>query len=320
VNTATALDLASGASGSDADADVRLAQSGLRILKTDGSATYAPGGTATYAITVTNNGPSSAGNVTVTDALPQGVTLAASASCAANGAASCGVVSGLAGATVMSVTGAAIAAGAGNSLSISVPVRFASSMRTDPLVNTASASANGASPVSASDSDARAGQAVIAVTVTDNATEYLPGETGTYMIRITNIGPSDAAGVSLVDNLPAGVTLAGPPACSTEGAAACGALTGAGGGNVVTLDGGAIAAGAANAIVVVVPVRFALGLAVDRLVNAVSASASGSAPASGTDIDVRNAPPPAREIPVDRPLALVLLIAAIALVRVARRR
>ena len=320
VNTATALDLASGASGSDADADVRLAQSGLRILKTDGSATYAPGGTATYVITVTNNGPSSAGNVTVTDALPQGVTLAASVSCAANGTASCGVVSGLAGATVMSVTGAAIAAGAGNSLSISVPVRFASSMRTDPLVNTASASANGASPVSASDSDARAGQAVIAVTVTDNATEYLPGGTGTYMIRITNIGPSDAAGVSLVDNLPAGVTLAGPPACSTEGAAACGALTGAGGGNVVTLDGGAIAAGAANAIVVVVPVRFALGLAVDRLVNAVSASASGSAPASGTDIDVRNAPPPAREIPVDRPLALVLLIAAIALVRVARRR
>ena len=47
----------------------------LSLAKTSDAASAAVGGTVTYTITVTNNGPESAGGVTVTDTLPAGVTL-----------------------------------------------------------------------------------------------------------------------------------------------------------------------------------------------------------------------------------------------------
>src|ERR1019366_7479216 len=50
--TATATDLLSGAIGSGTDSDARSPQVSLAVTKTDGSATYTPGGTATYTVTV----------------------------------------------------------------------------------------------------------------------------------------------------------------------------------------------------------------------------------------------------------------------------
>jgi len=44
------------------------------ITKDDGSTTYTPGETATYVITVTNNGDADAENILVQDTLPDGVT------------------------------------------------------------------------------------------------------------------------------------------------------------------------------------------------------------------------------------------------------
>src|SRR5439155_1580230 len=96
------------------DTDALASQVTLVVAKTDGSATYTPGGTATYTVTITDGGLSDATNVTVSDALPAGVTLTASASCVANGSASCGTVTGLVGQTSFGTTGAEIAAGTGN--------------------------------------------------------------------------------------------------------------------------------------------------------------------------------------------------------------
>lgn len=47
----------------------------LSITKDDGSATYTPGGTTTYTIVVTNNGPDDVAGVTIADDLPDGVTM-----------------------------------------------------------------------------------------------------------------------------------------------------------------------------------------------------------------------------------------------------
>jgi uncharacterized repeat protein (TIGR01451 family) len=173
--------------------------------------------------------------------------------------------------------------------------------------------------VTATDSDARSGSASIAVTVTDNAVDYVPRGSGTYVIRITSTGLAAATGVSLVDALPPGVTLASAATCSVQGNATCGAIAGTVGGSVITLSGATIPAGAGNAIVVTVPVHFAATVTASPLVNTVSASVSGGAPAGAMDTDVRAAPPAARAIPVDHPAALLLLVAAIALLRMARR-
>ena len=68
-----------------------------------------------------------------------GVTLAANATCSANGTSSCGTVTGTTGQTTLGATGAHIVPGGANSIVFLVPVSFAAGMSTNPLVNTASA-------------------------------------------------------------------------------------------------------------------------------------------------------------------------------------
>src|SRR5207344_1218970 len=48
----------------------------LSVTKADGSATYTPGGSTTYTIVVTNNGPSFVTGASVTDTLPATITSA----------------------------------------------------------------------------------------------------------------------------------------------------------------------------------------------------------------------------------------------------
>jgi uncharacterized repeat protein (TIGR01451 family) len=322
IDAATATDIVSGASGSGSDADALAAQSSLAISKTDDSATYLPGGIASYVIVVTNAGPSDASSVSVVDDLPPGVTLRMNATCTPTGNAACGTVSGTSGDAAAALTGATIAAGAGNQLTLVVPVQFAAQLSADPLVNTASASASGGAAVSASDSDARVsgggGQPALVVSLTDNASTYTPGGTAVYVIRIGNTGSAAATGVSLVDVLPAGVTLSAPPSCNAEGSATCGTLSGALGGGTVTLGGASITAGAGNALIIAVPVRFSATLDADPLVNTVTATSDAGAVAVASDGNVRATEPAARAIPVDHPLALLLLVACIA--QIARRR
>ncbi len=122
------------------DTDTQGSSVTLLLTKTDGSATYTPGATAIYTITVANAGPSNAGSITVTDSLPSGVVLTGSATCTPTGTAGCGAVTGAAGGTVVTATGATIAAGAGNGLTIRVPVRFPLVATPAHLVNTVTAS------------------------------------------------------------------------------------------------------------------------------------------------------------------------------------
>ena len=91
-------------------------QVALAVVKTDGSARYTPGGTATYTVTVTNTGPSDAADVTVSDPSARRRDADRSATCVANGVATCGTVTGSIGETSFGTTGAQVGAGTGNSL------------------------------------------------------------------------------------------------------------------------------------------------------------------------------------------------------------
>jgi hypothetical protein len=91
----------------------------------------------------------------VTDPLPPGVTMRGPATCSASGVAVCGTLSGGTGSTTFAASGAMVAAGAGNVLEYRIPVRFGAGMLADPLVNTATATADGGATASASDSNVR---------------------------------------------------------------------------------------------------------------------------------------------------------------------
>ena len=290
-NTATAIDSLSGATGSGTDSDARSPQVSLAVAKTDGSATYTPGGTATYTVTVTDNGLTDALNVSVADTLPAGVTLTANVTCAPGGGASCGTVTGTIGQTSFSATGATINAGGTGSLVFTVPVAFASNLLDDPLINAATANdlASGATG-SSSDSDVRAAQADLIVTKTDGSATYTPGSTATYTIVVTNAGPSDTTNTIVSDPLPLGVTLTNNAMCVAAGSANCGAVTGATGQSSFGATGAAIAAGAGNSLTFTSPVAFASNMTTDPLVNTVTVTDPASAsPATGSDSDTLNA-------------------------------
>src|SRR5262249_43798429 len=65
----------------------------LKITKTDGQASYAPGGVLTYTITVTNQGPNSVTGETVTDSFPADLG-SISWTCTASLGSACGSTSG----------------------------------------------------------------------------------------------------------------------------------------------------------------------------------------------------------------------------------
>jgi uncharacterized repeat protein (TIGR01451 family) len=173
----------------------------LSITKT-GPAVITAGAAATYTITLTNNGPSDASTVILTDTLPSGLSLASAKQIGGtdpfvsrgNGPAfSAGAV--IAGHTdiFQIVARAASGLSAGTSLSDTASV---SSTTSDPNPSNNSSTFNSTVATSADLSVSKSGPATITA-----------GTSATYTIFLTNRGPSDAQAVSLTDALPTGLNL-----------------------------------------------------------------------------------------------------------------
>jgi len=160
-----------------------------------------------YTITVTNLGPTAASSVTVTDNLPVSVTFVS---------ASAGGV--LSGAKVIWADLGSLAAGASTNLTLTVtaPANGAS------LTNTASVGSPTPDPISTNNLTPPvfttvAPVADLAVGKSGPATIFA-GTNFNYIISVTNFGPSSSGGLSVTDNLPAGLSFVGAtPAASTNG-------------------------------------------------------------------------------------------------------
>jgi uncharacterized repeat protein (TIGR01451 family) len=166
----------------------------VTITKT-GPGSSAPGSTLTYTITVTNNGPSDAAAVTVTDATPANTTFVSNSG-ACTSAFPCALGTMTAGQTKTitsdfsvspSFTGATIA----NSANVS-------STTTDPTPgnNTATATTS------------FGGNADLAITKTGPATAN-SGSAVAYTLTITNNGPSAAVNVVVADTAGSGLSFTG---------------------------------------------------------------------------------------------------------------
>ena len=170
----------------------------LRATKT-GPASMAAGGTANYTITVTNIGAGSAPNVTVTDVLPTGLTVASASMVI-------GSMSLVTTANSLVATAPQLAAGASAVISLTVNVGGA-------LVGSVTNVVRATSTFADIDPSNNVGSTTAAILGTDLQMIKLgpptlsAAGTATYTLVIVNHGPSTAGNVTVTDVMPAGLTL-----------------------------------------------------------------------------------------------------------------
>jgi uncharacterized repeat protein (TIGR01451 family) len=197
------------------DTDTLTPRADLSITKTDGVTTAVPGTPLTYTIVVTNAGPSAVTAAPVTDNLPAALT---------------GVSW-----TAVPTAGSSVAmtSGSGNinttvSLLSAGTVTFTVMATIDPtatgmLTNTAHVEAPTGvtdptpSNNTATDTDTLTPTANLSINKTDGATTAIPGNSITYTITVTNVGPSAVNRASVLDTLPAALLNASWTAVATSG-------------------------------------------------------------------------------------------------------
>lgn len=209
-------------------------QADLSIAKTGDPDPAVAGDSLTYSLTVSNDGPSDASGVTITDTLPDGATFDS----ATPSQGSCSEAGG----TVTCELGD-VAAGA--SATAEIVVALAPSLPDGGTIsNTAEVAANEEDP-DPSDNTATEETGVIrqtdlSISKADDPDPVIAGSELTYTLDVTNSGPSDASGVAITDTLPPGARFISGAGC-TETAS-----------GTVECDVGDLAAGESTSVTLVV--------------------------------------------------------------------
>lgn len=237
----------------------------LAITKVDSPDPVIVGNQLTYTMVVTNNGPSSATNVTVSDVLPAGVTFASVTTSQGTAANAAGTVTANLGTIAPSGTA---------TITLIVGV---SASATGTITNTATVTATEAEINNANNSVSQNTtlnrQIDLGITKTDTADPVTAGQSLTYTLTVINNGPSDASGVVVTDTLPAGLTFTS--ATSSQGTATAA-------GQVVTANLGNLANGATATITIVAAVA---ATASGSLTNTASVTANETDTVAGNNTD-----------------------------------
>lgn len=172
----------------------------VTVTKTIDTAPLVPGQPMQFTITVTNNGPSDAANVLVSDNIDAAMTGLATT------APDCSISGQLLGCSIPT-----LAPGAGNAVSVVVTGDLASSFTGTfsnvVSVSTSTSQGDDTSPNTATATAPAVPDADLSSTKDATPDPVIAGEVVTYLITVNNDGPSDATGVVVSDTLPAGLTV-----------------------------------------------------------------------------------------------------------------
>lgn len=196
----------------------------LSIAKDDGVTAVNPGATITYTVRVTNNGPNNVTGAILSDPAATGLTKTA---------VGCSPTPGQ---CVTPPTIAQLESGSfglpplNNGQFYEITVSATVNATNGSVTNTASITApagytdaNGGNN-SASDTDTVNMLADLQITKTDNSTHYVAGATKTYVIIVSNAGPSNVTGATVTDNFSANPNIVSASwTCFGAGGAVCSA-------------------------------------------------------------------------------------------------
>jgi len=172
--------------------------SDLVVIKSDDPDPVVAGETLTYTLEVTNQGPSPVTGVVVTDTLPAGVSFTNLTTTQGSGSHEAGTVTVQLGSL-----------DSGGSATITITVAVLPST-TGSLLNQAVVSGDNFDPVPLNNADdeptAVTPQIDLAIDKSATPEAVVAGQQLTYTLVVTNLGPSNATGVTVEDTLPAGVS------------------------------------------------------------------------------------------------------------------
>jgi len=189
------------------DTDTLTASADVQVTKADSPDPVIAGNNITYTITVTNNGPSDAQTLSLSDAVPANTTLV-SVTTPSGWTRTDAVPAG--GTGTLTFTRATLAAGGSSVFTVVVNVN-ASTVNGTIISNTASVSSATADPTAGNNSATATtlvqNQADLAITKvrTPNTASITSGTNVTYTVQVTNNGPSPANSVTFTDTVPAGL-------------------------------------------------------------------------------------------------------------------
>jgi uncharacterized repeat protein (TIGR01451 family) len=197
---------ANGDTSSTVDTTVQ-AVANLKVTKTDSPDPVIAGNELTYTITVTNNGPSDAQSLLLSDPIPSNTTFV-SFSVPVGWSRTDNPLIGVGGTGTVKAETSTLAAGASAQFTFVVKVDAGTSGGTI-LTNVATATTATTDPdlndnagTTTATVDSRPDMSIKEIEMSDQADPLMIGENITYHIVVTNKGPSNATGVKLTDTMP----------------------------------------------------------------------------------------------------------------------
>ncbi len=197
--------------GFSVQARLLLAEADVGVTKTDGVTSATPGGTVTYTIVATNDGPDAATGVELDDPLPK--ELACTFTSVAEGGATGNTA---AGSESLNET---LFLPAGASVTYTLDCDIAP-QATGNLTNTASILADqvdgNASNDTDFDTDSLEPSADLVLELSADSLDAVPGEETVLLATVSNDGPSTSSGSQIHATLPTGLTFVSSPGCGHQ--------------------------------------------------------------------------------------------------------